>query len=73
MLSVLAAGQFVFVVGILTMPLWFRAVNQITAPLFGRVLVICPHCGLPGVAHTTDPAVFQTAVIGVKFDSEVGE
>jgi len=70
---ILAAGPFVFVVGILTMPLWFRVVNQITAPLFGRALVICPYCGLPGVAHTTDPGVFQTAVIGVEFDNEGSE
>jgi len=42
-----------------TMPLWFRAVNEVTTRTVGRALTICPYCGLPGVVRTTDPQVFR--------------
>jgi hypothetical protein len=51
------AGLFVLVLG--TMPLWFRAVNEVTTRTVGRAVTICPYCGLPGVVQTTDPQVFR--------------
>jgi len=48
-----------FVLAIVTMPLWARLTNEITGRLIGRVIVICPYCMLPGVVRSTEPEVFR--------------
>jgi hypothetical protein len=48
-----------FVLAFASMPLWFRAVNEVTTRTVGRAVTICPYCGLPGVVRTTDPQVFR--------------
>jgi hypothetical protein len=59
--TALEVGSLValFVLGVATMPLWFRAVNEVTTRTVGRAVTICPYCGLPGVVQTTDPQVFR--------------
>lgn len=42
-----------------TAPLWFRLINEVTARTVGRVLVICPHCGTPGVVESDRPEVIR--------------
>jgi len=57
-LEVASVGAL-FVLVLATMPLWFRAVNELTTRTVGRAVTICQYCGLPGVVQTTDPQVFQ--------------
>ena len=47
------------VLAIVTIPLWARLTNEITGRLFGRVIVICPYCMMPGVVQSTEPEVFR--------------
>jgi hypothetical protein len=42
-----------------TFPLWARLVNEVAARTVGRVIVICPHCGQPGVVKSSHPQVFR--------------
>ena len=58
-LSVLTALPVVMVVLFMTMPVWFRLINEFTSRTIGKTLVICPHCGMPGVINATQPRVFR--------------
>jgi len=44
---------------LLTAPVWLRFTNEITCRIVGRAVVICPHCGTPGVVETTHPKVIR--------------
>lgn len=49
----------VVVLALLTAPLWLRPLNEITCRTVGRAVVICPHCGVPGVIKTNHPQVLR--------------
>ena len=42
-----------------TAPVWFRAINELTTRTVGKAVVICPHCGTPGVVDSTQPQVIR--------------
>lgn len=47
------------VILLLTAPIWLRFVNEISCRLIGRVVVICPYCGMPGVVKSNHPKVIR--------------
>lgn len=47
------------VILLLTSPIWLRFVNEVSCRLFGRVVVICPYCGMPGVIESNHPKVIR--------------
>jgi hypothetical protein len=36
-----------------------RIINEIITRTFGRAIVVCPHCGVPGVVESKNPQVVR--------------
>ena len=44
---------------LLTAPIWLRVVNEVSCRTIGLAVVICPHCGVPGIIESEYPQVLQ--------------
>lgn len=52
-----AAGAGLFAATLL--PVLARLSNELTCRTVGKVVVICPHCGVPGAVESTHPKVIR--------------
>jgi len=59
LLAVLIAFPIVLSLVIVSTLLCLRPINEITTRTVGRAVVVCPHCGTPGVVKSRNPRVIR--------------